>query len=161
MSKVENETRVRVDFTDKHGKKDLFISDEERAQEFLAELQAENSTGAIVYSQTFGFHEVSDTDPLNDFNTLVASPAEQANIINAGLRSKQRRYTNDLLKQDNFTPVEGVYDLSDACAAVTERKSASPEQKAANQLSKLLGRQVSTEELAAILSAMGPASATA
>lgn len=160
-TKTENETRVRVDFTDKHGKKDTFISDEERAQEFLTELQTESLSGSIIHSQTFGFKEVSDTDPLNDFHSLVANPAEQANIINAGLRSKQRRFTNDLLKNDNFTAVEGVYDLSDACATVTERKSASPETKAARALSKLAGYEISPEQLASILAAMNPQAANA
>lgn len=156
MSKVTNETYVRIDFIDKSGKHDYLKVDEEAVQEKMAEITADGGQAEIKFTQTFAVHEVSDENPLEDLASIVSNPLEQANLINRALRIKELKFVSDLFKSDTFTPVEGVYDLSDAAAAVTERKSATPEVKAARALSKLAGYEITPEALASILAAMNP-----
>jgi hypothetical protein len=161
MSTVTNETVSRVDWFTKDGKHEFEIVDEDKLQEFMTEKEEGGLKAEVKFTQTFGIYEVSDQDPLGDLQVLVPSPLEQANIINSRLRRKQSKFIDSLLEQDNFTPVEGVYDLSDACATVAERKSASPELKAARAISKLAGREISVEELASIIEAMKGTQASA
>jgi hypothetical protein len=84
---------------------------------------------------------------------------EQANIINRALDIKQNQFVRNLMKNDTFTPVEGSYDLADIAAKEAERKSASPETKAARALSKIAGYEITPEALASILAAMNPSQA--
>lgn len=158
MSKVTNETYVRIDYIDKSGKHDFIKVDEEAVQEKMAEIAADGGQAEVKFTQTFAVYEVSDENPLQDLAELVANPLEQANLINRALRIKELKFVSDLFKNDNFTPVEGIYSLADAAAAVTERKSASPETKAARALSKLAGYEITPEALASILAAMNPQS---
>jgi hypothetical protein len=159
--RTQNETIIRVDWLTKDGKHEYEIVDEEKLSEFLTEREEAGVKAEVKFTQTFTIYEVSDEDPLKDFATIVDSPIEQANIINSRLKRKQRKFAQEMLEQDNFTPVEGSYDLADAAAAVAERKSASPEVKAARALSKLAGFEVTPEALAEILKAMNPQSANA
>jgi hypothetical protein len=161
MSKLANETYVRIDYVTKENVHDFVIVDESNVEDKLAELTEKGAVGEVKFTQTFGVHEVSDESPLDDLASLVGNQTEQANIINRSLRIKQMKHKTDLMSNDNFTPVEGVYDLADVAAAVSERKTASPEAKAARALSKLAGFEVTPEALAEILRAMNPASATA
>jgi len=160
MSKVvNNETIVRVDWLTKDGKHEHDMIDEEKVAEFVTEKEEAGIQVEIKFTQTFGISEVSDADPLNDFAEIVPSSLEQANIINSRLKRKQKKFAYALMENDNFTPVEGIYDLSDAASAVAERKSASPETKAARALSKLAGYEITPEALASILAAMNPSAA--
>jgi hypothetical protein len=133
--------------------------DEEKVAEFIAEKEESGIQVEVKFTQTFGISEVSDSSPLGDFADIVPSTLEQANIINSRLKRKQKKFAYALMENDNFTPVEGIYDLSDAAAAVAERKSASPETKAARALSKIAGYEITPEALASILAAMNPAQA--
>lgn len=155
MIKSTNETIVRVDYITKDGKHEFQTFDEEKVSEKVAELQAEGATAEVKFAQSFTYYNVSGESPLDDLAKLVDNPVEQANIINRALDIKQNTYVRNALKQDNFTPVEGSFDLAPICAAMAERKSASPEEKAAAAMSKLAGRTISVEELTQILAAMG------
>lgn len=156
MSKVTNETYVRLDYITKDGKHDFDIVDEESLQDKIDKYTAEGIATEVKFTQTFGVHEVGDQTPCSDLQSLVPDVLEQANLINRALRIKEMKYKADLLSNDNFTPVDGAYDLADAAAARTERKSATPEMKAARALSKLAGYEITPEALASILSAMQP-----
>ena len=158
---ITNATIVRVDWLTKDGKHDFNTFDEEKLDEKVKELTEDGSQTEVKFTQTFGYHNVSVENPLQDLADLVPSLEEQANLINRALDIKQNQFVRNLMKQDNFTPVEGVYDLADVCSAVAERKSATPEQKAARALSKLAGYEITPEALASILAAMNPAGASA
>lgn len=156
-----NETIVRVDYFTKDGKHESELMDEEKVAEFVAEKEEAGVKTEIKFTQTFTVYEVSDATPLDDFATIVPNTLEQANIINSRLKRKQRKFAYTLMENDNFTPVDGSYDLADAAATVAERKSASPETKAARALSKLAGYEITPEALASILAAMNPSQTAA
>jgi hypothetical protein len=159
MSVKNNATVVRVDWETKDGKHEFNIFDEDKVEEKVKELNEEGAATEIRFSQTFTYYNVSDTTPTDDLLELVSSLTEQANIINRALDIKQNQFVRGLMKQDNFTPVEGTYDLADIAAREAERKSASPETKAARALSKLAGYEITPEALASILAAMNPSQA--
>jgi hypothetical protein len=158
MATTYDETRVNLKVTNPGGKVDEEISvKEEKAQELIDEAKekADGTTVEITAAQTFTFHSVSETDPLTDFVMFVPTVDEQANLINRAIILKQQQYVRRLLMAKDFTPVEGAYDLSPVIGAVSERQTASPEQKAANALSKMLGRQISLDELTNIIASLG------
>jgi hypothetical protein len=162
MATTYNETRVNLKITLPGGKVEEEVSvKEEKAQELIEEAQgkADGTSVEITAAQTFTFHSVSETEPLTDFQAFVPSVEEQANLINRAIILKQQQYVRRMLMAKDFTPVDGAYDLQPVIGAVSERQTASPEQKAANALSKMLGRNVSTEELANIIASLGAAQA--
>jgi len=155
-----NATLVRVDWVTKDGKHEFNTFDEDKVEDKIKELNEEGSTPEVKFTQTFTYYNVSDASPTDDLTQLVQNLSEQANIINRALDIKQNQYVRNLMKQDNFTPVEGAYDLADVAAKEAERKSASPELKAARALSKLAGFDITPEQLASIIAAMSPSQAT-
>jgi hypothetical protein len=165
MASNYNETRVnyRVKEADGAvGKTEVSVVEED-VTKLMEELVTEGKGREVevLASQTFTFHSVSETDPLTDFVTFVPSIEEQANLINRSVILKQQQFVRRLLMQKDFTPVEGAYDLYSIIGIKSERKSATPQEKAANALSKLLGRDVSIDELSNIIASLGAASATA
>ena len=161
MAKTYQETRVRVAVTYSGGKIEKTVLEESDAQKWMEELKADpNVANAEVQAaQSYTFYEVSEEDPITDFQTLVPSLAEQANIINRAVVLKQQQFIRKSLLSDTFVPVDGAFDLSEVIGAVSERQKASPEQKAATALSKLLGRTVTIEDLAGILTGLGTGTA--
>ncbi|MDP2665110.1 MAG: hypothetical protein Q8P23_00460 [bacterium] len=93
--------------------------------------------------QTFKRYNV---ESIEDFQTLVPDVEEQLNIINRTLDIKETDAMRDLMTDAAFQGTEGAYDLAAACAAKTERKTATPLDKA----SRLLGK-LSIEDQAAVL----------
>lgn len=161
MAKTYQETRVRVAVTKTDGKVEKTVIEEQDAAKWLEELKADPtvSNAEVQAAQSYTFYEVSDEDPIGDFSVLVPTVAEQANIINRAVVLKQQQFIRKQLLSDTFVPVDGTFDLAEVVGAVSERQKASPEQKAANALSKLLGRQVTIEDLNSILASMGTAQA--
>ena len=165
MASTYNETRVnyRIKEADgKVGETEISVK-EEKVQEVMEELVTEGKGREVevLASQTYTFHTVSETDPLTDFTSMVPDVSEQANLINRSIVLKQQQFVRRQLMQKDFTPVEGAYDLSTIIGLKSERQAASPQEKAANALSKLLGRDVSIDELANIIASLEAASATA
>jgi hypothetical protein len=161
MSTTYNETRVNyqpVVAGGQRGEVEYSVK-EEKVQELMEEIttKADGSSLDVLTSQTFTFHQVSETDPVTDFVAFVTDVEEQANLINRAIVLKQQQYVRRLLVSKDFTPVEGAYDLQSVIGLKSERVSATPEQKAANALSKLLGRQVAVDELANIIASLGAA----
>jgi hypothetical protein len=159
MSVKNNATLVRVDWITKDGKHEFNTFDEDKVQEKVNELNEEGASTEVKFTQTFTYYNVSETSPLEDLEELVSMKTEQANIINRALDIKQNQFVRNLMKNDTFTPVEGSYDLADIAAKEAERKSASPETKAARALSKIAGYEITPEALASILAAMNPSQA--
>jgi hypothetical protein len=165
MATNYNETRVNyriLEANGQAGETEVSVK-EDKVQELMEELVTEGKgrTVDVLASQTFTFHSVSETDPLTDFVAFVPSIEEQANLINRSVILKQQQFVRRLLMQKEFTPVEGTYDLYPVIGQKSERQSATPQEKAANALSKLLGRDVSIDELANIIASLGAQSATA
>jgi hypothetical protein len=165
MASNYNETRVnyRIKEADgKVGETEISVK-EEKVQEVMEELvtEAKGREVEVMASQTFTFHTVSETDPLTDFVAFVPSVEEQANLINRSVILKQQQFVRRLLMAKDFTPVEGAYDLYPVIGQKSERQSATPQEKAANALSKLLGRDVSIDELANIIASLGAQAASA
>jgi hypothetical protein len=110
-----------------------------------------------LLAQTFQFTEVESPEDA----TALFGP-DVLNVINRGGVLKQQRIVRDLMLDTDesealsFDAVEGVYDLAPACAELTERKAATPIEKAAKSLSKL-----SPAELADLLARFTGAAATA
>jgi len=154
MPSTRQETRVRLSYTEK-GKTKSTVLEEERAQGWIEELTADNETASVEASQTYTYHNVSVESSSTDFEELVPNPQERADLINTALDLKAQGFIRKTMLAKDFTPTEGSYDLHDIYNIVTERKSASPEEKAANALSKLLKRSVSVDELASILEGLG------
>ena len=157
---LNNVTIVRVDWITKDGKHEFQTFDEPKVEEKLKELEAEGATAEVKFTQTFGWRNVSETNPLADVTEFISNPEVQADLINRSLDIKQNQFVRKLMTNDSFTPVEGVYDLTEICSTVPERKGISDDEKAARAFSKLAGRQVSKEEILAIIQAMN-AGATA
>ena|SRR5271170_1494632 len=158
MSTSYNETRVNYRIKEANGapgETEISVK-EEKVTEVQEELVTEGKGREveILASQTYTFHSVSDTDPLEDFVTMVPDVSEQANLINRSIILKQQQFVRRSLMSKDFTPVEGAYDLYPVIGAKSERQSASPEEKAANALSKLLGRNIGTDELSAIIASL-------
>lgn len=159
--KSYQETRVRVKVVYTGGKTEKTVLEESDATKWLEELKADPNVASaeVEAAQSYNFSEVSDDDPLADFVALVPTTAEQANIVNRAIVLKQQQFIRKQMLADTFVPVDGSFDLTEVIGAVSERQKASPEQKAANALSKLLGRPVSIEDLASIISSMQSANA--
>jgi hypothetical protein len=164
MASTYNETRVNYRILEADGSagKTEFSVKEDKVQEVMEELvtEAKGRTVEVLASQTYTFHEVSETDPITDLATMVSDISEQANLINRSVVLKQQQFVRRQLmgtKDTPFTPTEGAYDLFPVIAMKSERQTASPQEKAANALSKLLGRNVSTDELANIIASLGQA----
>lgn len=165
MASNYNETRVNyriLEANGQPGETEVSVK-EDKVQELMEELTTEGKGRQVdvLASQTFTFHTVSETDPITDFVQFVPSVEEQANLINRSVILKQQQHVRRLLMQKDFTPVEGAYDLFPIIGQKSERQAASPQEKAANALSKLLGRDVSIDELTNIIASLGAASAAA
>jgi hypothetical protein len=119
----------------------------------VAEPEVAGSKTQNPLIQAFRFYEV-ETDA--DFVELVSDPAQRANIVNRGLVLKQQVFVRDTLTDSEFEPVEGEYDLKEACAAATERKRLAPADKIRKMFSEL-----TPEEMAKLLQEFQKASATA
>jgi hypothetical protein len=164
MASTYNETRVNYRILEADGKpgETEFSAKEEKVSNLMEELVTEGKGRSVevLASQTYTFHEVSETDPIGDLTAMVPDIAEQANLINRSVVLKQQQYVRRQLmgtKEVPFTPVEGAFDLYPVIAMKSERQTASPQEKAANALSKLLGRNVSIDELTNIISSLGQA----
>src|SRR2546430_9687146 len=112
MATQYNETRVnyRIKEADgKTGETEISVK-EDKVSEVMEELVTEGKGREVevLASQTFTFHEVSETEPLTDFQTFVPDIAEQANLINRAIVLKQQQYVRRLLMAKDFTPVEGA-----------------------------------------------------
>ena len=83
---------------------------------------------------------------LEEVKTLVPELEEAVNIFNRTLGIKQTDFMRGLMLDPKFQPIDGAYDLSEACAAKTERKSMSPLDKQLKGFEKL-----STEDQAEII----------
>jgi len=154
-----NETRVNyriLEANGQAGETEISVK-EDKVQEVMEELVTEGKgrTVDVLASQTYTFHTVSETDPITDFLQFVPSVDEQANLINRSVVLKQQQFVRRQLMQKDFTPVEGAFDLFPIIGQKSERQSATPQEKAANALSKLLGRDVSIDELANIIASLG------
>lgn len=159
MASTYNETRVNYRILEANGaagETEVSVK-EDKVQEVMEELVTEGKgrTVDVLASQTYTFHTVSETDPVADFVAMVPSVEEQANLINRSIVLKQQQFVRRSLMAKDFTPVEGAVDLFNIIGQKSERQSATPQEKAANALSKLLGRDVSTDELAAIIASLG------
>lgn len=158
MAAQYNETRVNyriLEANGQPGETEVSVK-EDKVTELMEELVTEGKgrTVDVVASQTYTFHTVSETDPITDFQSMVPSIEEQANLINRSIVLKQQQFVRRSLMTKDFTPVEGSYDLFPVIGAKSERQSATPQEKAANALSKLLGRDISTDELANIIASL-------
>ena len=160
-----NETRVNYRILEAGGQpgETEYSVKEDKVTELMEELTTEGKgrTVDVLTSQTYTFHTVSETDPLTDFVGMVPSVEEQANLINRSIILKQQQFVRRQLMGKEFTPVEGAFDLSAIIGLKSERQSATPQEKAASALSKLLGRDVSVDELSNIIASLGAASAAA
>lgn len=76
--------------------------------------------------QTFVIHEAET--PI-DFSELVPSADIQVTLFNRGASLKQLTEIRTLMEDSTFVTSESPYDLSEALNAVTERRSANPEDK--------------------------------
>jgi hypothetical protein len=152
------ETRQVITWKNSKGKDDVAVVEEGDVENYVKGIEEEGGTDLdLGPSQSFTFHKVSETDPLTDFRNLVTSVSVQADVINRSIVLKQQQYVRRLMigtKSSPFSPVEGAYDLQSVIGAEAERKTASVEEKAANNLSKILGRSVTMEELNSIIEAM-------
>jgi len=151
------ETRCLVTWKLK-GESDVAVVEESDVEAYTKRLEEDGATEIdLGHSQSFTFHEVSKENPLGDFQSLVPTTSVQADIINRSIVLKQQQYVRRLMigtKSSPFSPVEGAYDLQSVIGAEAERKTASVEEKAANNLSKILGRPVTMEELNSLIEAM-------
>lgn len=98
-------------------------------------------------TQTFTFYEV---EVLDDIPAIFGEDA--VNVVNRGGILKQQTVVRGLMQDEDWQPVEGAYDLAEACARLTERTKASPVEKAAKALSKL-----SPDEIAKLLASFASA----
>lgn len=85
----------------------------------------------LVGVQSFTKYSI-ETD--EDFALLVPELKERINLVNRALGIKQNQYIRDFMTDEKFEPVEGSIDLVDVCAKPTERRAASPTEKAAKLL---------------------------
>jgi hypothetical protein len=156
------ETRGRVVFVEGSERSKPSILPESRYADPDWIKEQEPATIEVELQQSHTYYQVSAESAFADFEELVPSADERVDLINTALALKQQQFVRKQLLNKDFVPVEGTIDLKDVVGAVTERKTASPEQKAANALGKLLGRSISMDELNVLIEAMKPtASASA
>lgn len=133
---------TRVSFKDESG--DLTTLPEKRFEKLASKPDP-------TKIQTFTAYE---TENDSDIMTLVPGEAERVNIFNRGLALKQQNEMRSLMLDDSWQAVEGAYDLAAACAEATERRAATPIDKA-----KKIFASLKPEEIAAILAEFGAAAA--
>lgn len=180
MATTYNETRVNlanvIQF-DKDGKTPIVddktnqpaTSVEENITEKKAnELMAAQKTAGqpdveVVKIQTFVYTEVAGDSVdaiLADFKGLVSkyqtdeakATKVTADIINRGLVLAQQKQGRDFMSDKDQSAVEGAYDLcTDAFVPGEGRRKADPRSAAAKNLSALLGRTVTVEEVDQLL----------
>ncbi len=155
MSNTFQETRGRVIFISPDGSRSKpSILPESRYGDAEWIKEQEPSTIEVELQQSHTYYQCAPETMDADFAELVPNTEERLDLINSALALKQQQFVRKQLLGKEFVPVEGTIDLKDVCGAVTERKTASPEQKAANALSKLLGKSVSLDDLNVIIEAM-------
>lgn len=133
--KTYNETIVRFNAgKDEEGNDEIKSLPEERFNKLDPKPEA-------LATQTFTFYEVESLDDIP-----VVFGEDAVNVVNRGGILKQQSIVRGLMQDEDWQPVEGAYDLAEACARLTERTKASPVEKAAKALSKL-----SPDEIAKLL----------
>ena len=137
-------TATRVKYLDEKGKAKIV---NETAFTSMNEEEGAVPVAAVA-TQTFSFHNVSDETPLDDLKALIADAAKQATVINRGLDSFQRQYSNRLMEDEKFAPTEGAFDLSVGLEAIGTRKAAPRK-----DVTALLG-EMDAEKIAAILASL-------
>jgi hypothetical protein len=155
MATTYQETRGRVVLIGTNGEKQKPKVLPEKSYgdvDWIKEREEEGFSVEVEVAQTHTYHQVSVESAFADFEILVPNPDERADLINTAIALKQQQYVRKQLLASEFVPVEGSIDLIDVVGAVTERQKMSPEQKAANALSKMLGRAVTVDQLNDILS---------
>lgn len=155
MAETYQETRGRVVLISSDGtrQKPKVLPEKSYGDaEWIKEQEAEGNSVEVEVAQTHTYHKVSVASAFQDFEILVPSADERADLINTAIALKQQQYVRKQLLNTSFSPIEGSIDLIDVVGAVTERQKMSPEQKTANALSKMLGRVVTVDQLNDILS---------
>lgn len=85
--------------------------------------------------QSFGLPEA---ETIEDISTLCPSTEIQVVLFNRAASLKMlNEIRAKMLKDEDFTPVDGVFDLTSVISEPSERRSASPEQKIEKLLSGL------------------------
>jgi hypothetical protein len=108
---------------------------ESRWQSFI-EAETEDGGEAPVPEkvQTFVVYEAETP---TDFAELVPNEAVSVSLWNRGASLKQLTEIRQLMESGDFISSESPYDLREALNSVTERRSASPEDRVASLLDKL------------------------
>lgn len=85
-----------------------------------------------VKVQSFGLPEA---ETVEDITTLCPSTEIQVTLFNRAASLKMLNDIRDKMLNDDFTPQDGVFDLTSVISEPTERRAASPEAKIEKLLS--------------------------
>jgi phage gp29-like protein len=124
MPKQEQQTFFNLKITSADGKTDV---QEYKSEKQVAELKAEaakvNSQVEETKAQTF---IVTQAESLDEISVLVPNPDVALGYFNYGLTLAQHNVKRDLMRDAEWSPIEGAYDLLADVQEPKEKRVADP-----------------------------------
>jgi hypothetical protein len=138
------------------GESDVRITSETAFNKKLKDAaDAKESLPEQVAMQTFGFKQVETVDEAVQLAGGAGTGTYEnievfLGVYNYAAMLRQHNAANELLTGSDFTPAEGVWDISQAVAEKIERSKMTPEEKAIKAL-RAGGLDISADQLRAAL----------
>lgn len=124
MPQIDNQTFFNLRVTSADGKVDsLEYKSEKQAAEIKADAAKVGSTVEETKAQTFA---VTTATSLDEISSLVPNAEVALGYFNYGLTLAQHNVKRDLMRDAEWEPVEGVYDLLKDVQEPKEKRVADP-----------------------------------
>lgn len=165
MPKVENETKFNASVVDPQGNTEVvkYISEKQ-----LAELKTDSAktskTVTETKAQTFA---ITQAESVDDILQCVPNADVALSYFNYGYKLSQQNVMRDLMRDDEWQGVEGVYDLNQDVQQPKEKRVADPLAASRRSLKALFSKlnpgaaEPTDEEINAVLAQFTGAGATA
>ena len=155
MPKVENETKFNVAVTDPSGNTEVikYISEKQLA-ELKAETAKEQKTVTETKAQTFA---ITQAESVDDILICVPNTDVALSYFNYGYKLQQQNVMRELMRDDEWQGVEGVYDLNADVQSPKEKRVADPLAQSRRSLKALFAKlnpgapEPTDEEINAVL----------
>jgi len=155
MPKVDNETKFNIAIVDGEGKTEVvkYISEKQLA-ETKADAAKENKQVSETKAQTFA---ITQAESLDDILQCVANEEVALSYFNYGYKLSQQNVMRDLMRDDEWAGVEGVYDLNQDVQQPKEKRVSDPLSASRRSLKALFAKlnpgqpEPTDEEINAVL----------
>lgn len=138
MPKVDNQTFFNLKLTSADGKVDTQqYKSEKQTAELKADAAKVGTTVEETKAQTFA---VTSAESWDEASLIVPNEKVRLDYFNYGLTLAQHNVKRDLMRDDEWSPIEGVYDLIADVQEEKERRVADPLSSARRSLKALYAK---------------------